>query len=95
MTHARSALLFLPLAAAGAVLLARPVLQGPRPAFAAEAAAASDVDRKLAQLLPTAAEDRWLQIPWRDNVMAARKEAQQQGKPLFLWVMDGNPLGCG
>lgn len=35
-----------------------------------------------------------MQIPWRTNVLQARAEAQRAGKPLFLWVMDGNPLGC-
>ena len=35
-----------------------------------------------------------MQIPWRTNLMQARAESQRTGKPLFLWVMDGNPLGC-
>src|SRR5205814_832624 len=45
-------------------------------------------------VLPTATEDRYLSVHWRTNLMAARREAQAQGKPLFLWMMVGNPLGC-
>ena len=49
---------------------------------------------KVAAVLPAPQEERWMQIPWRTNVMQARAESQRSGKPLFLWVMDGNPLGC-
>lgn len=78
--------LLLPLAAASCVAAqSHPIQPGP----------AGSLDRKIAAALPTAAEDRWLKIPWRANVMEARTEAQRQGKPVFLWVMDGNPLGCG
>lgn len=55
---------------------------------------ASEVERKVAALVPTAAEDRWLQVPWRLNLMEACQEAERTGKPLYLWVMDGHPLGC-
>jgi hypothetical protein len=55
---------------------------------------ASEIERKISALIPTAEEDRWLQINWRSNLGAAREEAQLAGKPLFLWIMNGNPLGC-
>lgn len=68
--------------------------------FAATAApppashAAPDLDTRIAAILPKPTEDRWLQVPWRTNLMQARQEAQAAGKPLFLWVMVGNPQGC-
>lgn len=65
------------------------------PAFAQTRAAPSALEQRMAVVLPTEAEDRWLQIPWRANVMEARAEAERQRKPLFMFVMDGNPLGCG
>ena len=52
------------------------------------------LDRKVVSVLPSSAEERWLQIPWRTDVMQARLEAEREGKPLFFWVMDGHPLGC-
>ncbi|MDQ3813444.1 MAG: thioredoxin family protein, partial [Armatimonadota bacterium] len=53
------------------------------------------LEQKVASVLPTKAEDRWLDIPWHADLMEARAEAERQGKPLFLWIMDGNPLACG
>jgi RNA polymerase sigma factor (sigma-70 family) len=51
------------------------------------------LEQKVASILPSADEDRWLQIPWRVNIMEARAEALRQNKPVFLWVQDSNPLG--
>jgi hypothetical protein len=45
-------------------------------------------------ILPGAREDRWARIPWQPSLWQARKVAAAQGKPIFLWEMDGNPLGC-
>lgn len=49
---------------------------------------------KVDSVLPTEDEQRWLRIPWRTNLMQARVDAQQQKKPMLIWVMDGNVLGC-
>ena len=68
---------------------------GPGPVTSASAAPPATLDQKIAAMLPTEAEDRWLQIPWRADLAQARAEAQRAGKPLYMWVMDGNPLGCG
>jgi hypothetical protein len=51
-------------------------------------------DAIRAVIRPTAAEEKWLQIPWRTDLTAARQEAAAAGKPLLLWEMDGHPLGC-
>ena len=55
---------------------------------------ASVLDREIAAVLPRSSEERWLQVPWRTDFAAARAEANRAGKPLFLWMMDGHPLGC-
>ena len=55
---------------------------------------ASTLDQKIARVLPRPDEERWLQIPWRTDVMRARQEAQSAHKPLFFWIMQGHPLGC-
>jgi len=52
------------------------------------------LDQQVASVLPKPDEERWLTIPWRTNLMKARAESQRAGKPLFLWIMNGNPLGC-
>jgi hypothetical protein len=52
------------------------------------------LEKAVQSVLPLAEEERWLQIPWRTNLMEARAESQRTGRPLFLWVMNGHPLGC-
>lgn len=52
------------------------------------------LERNVQSVLPTEAENRWQTIPWQTNLMAARVEAQRLNKPMFLWVMNGNPMGC-
>jgi hypothetical protein len=62
-------------------------------ALAAADAPGASLAARIDSVLPTAADERFLTIPWRENLMAARREAQAQRKPIFLWVMVGNPLG--
>lgn len=55
---------------------------------------AQDVDAKILALLPKPAEVKWLSIPWQTNLMEARRLAAQRHQPLFLWIMNGHPMGC-
>lgn len=43
---------------------------------------------------PHPAELRWLDVPWRSALGPARREAEAAGRPLFIWAMNGDPLGC-
>jgi hypothetical protein len=54
----------------------------------------SDLNGKVASVLPTADENRWLEVPWRTDLGSALKEAERERKPVYMWVMDGHPLGC-
>ena len=59
-------------------------------AFPAENAAG------LQQLIrPQVGEARWEQVVWMpaNDIWAARKKAVEEGKPLLLWYMAGEPLG--
>ena len=54
-------------------------------------------DAKFSQLhkqLRPAQDEPWLTIPWRIALLDAQKTAAQEGKPIFIWAMDGHPLGC-
>jgi hypothetical protein len=49
----------------------------------------------LASLIrPSPSEQAWLEVEWQTDILAARKLAAEKGKPIFLWEMDGHPLGC-
>lgn len=43
---------------------------------------------------PRPDELHWLRIPWETCLGPARARAASEDKPLLLWNMDGNPLGC-
>jgi hypothetical protein len=51
-------------------------------------------DRLHALMQPTAEELKWRKIPWRTSLWQARIDAAAAGKPIYLWEMDGHPLGC-
>lgn len=42
----------------------------------------------------TIPDEPWRQIPWGSELLTAQREAAQRELPLFIWAMDGNPLGC-
>lgn len=51
--------------------------------------------RALADLIwPKPEEMRWQAIPWQTDLRDARRLAAESGRPIFLWAMNGNPLGC-
>ena len=58
------------------------------------AADATNFRELLAFIRPKPAELRWQAIPWQTDLRAAWALAAEQGKPIFLWAMNGNPLGC-
>ena len=36
----------------------------------------------------------WRSVPWKTSVLSAQQIAAEQKKPIFIWAMDGHPLGC-
>lgn len=36
----------------------------------------------------------WRSVPWNISLLDAQNQAAESGKPLFIWAMDGHPLGC-
>ena len=48
----------------------------------------------IAYVRPKPDEIRWLDVPWQTDLWEGRRLAMQEGKPIFLWAMNGNPLGC-
>ena len=48
----------------------------------------------FAFVLPKHEDMQWASIPWQTDLWAARQLAAEQDKPIFAWMMNGNPLGC-
>jgi hypothetical protein len=48
---------------------------------------------KLATTIkPSAAANKWQQIPWLTDLTEARRLAREEKRPLFLWTVFGEPL---
>ena len=60
--------------------------------FTGATAIAEPIAERIAALRPPA--ERWQQVGWRTDLDAARREAARLRRPLFIWAMNGNPLGC-
>ena len=50
--------------------------------------------RTLPAQLKPAADEPWRTIPWKISLLDAQRIAARQNKPIFIWAMDGHPLGC-
>ncbi|MFK7910440.1 MAG: hypothetical protein AB8F34_07530 [Akkermansiaceae bacterium] len=42
---------------------------------------------------PSADEEKWRAIAWRNKMMPAVEEAKKLDRPILLWAMNGNPCG--
>lgn len=54
---------------------------------------ADTIAQQLAAIVPNAEELAWRSIPWRAEFRTALIEADELGKPVLLWAMNGHPLG--
>lgn len=50
--------------------------------------------RKLHAELQPKPDEPWRTIPWKISLLDAQRVAAETKKPLFIWAMDGHPLGC-
>jgi hypothetical protein len=48
-----------------------------------------------ARISPRPEEEMWKQVPWKTSLLKAREAAAREGKPIFVWSMDGHPLCLG
>ena len=63
---------------------------------------APDTDRLTVANFPTIFDalqppkvEPWKSIPWHISIVEAARQAEKEGKPIFMWQADGWPLGCG
>lgn len=62
--------------------------------FAVGSLAGETLEKRFELVLPGEAEQAWREVGWQTNLMVAREDAQKQNRPIFLWIMVGNPHGC-
>ena len=65
---------------------------------AVSAAAGADLDesefKRLHGELQPPVHEAWRSIPWKTSLLDAQATAARESKPIFIWAMDGHPLGC-
>ena len=52
------------------------------------------VFKRLHAELQPAEDELWRTIPWKIDLLDAQRSAASEQKPIFIWAMDGHPLGC-
>lgn len=50
--------------------------------------------RELQEQINRGTKQAWQTIPWKIAMLDAQETAAGQRKPIFVWAMDGHPLGC-
>ena len=50
--------------------------------------------RELHKELQPQGDEPWRTIPWKIALLDAQRAAAKQNMPIFIWAMDGHPLGC-
>jgi hypothetical protein len=48
----------------------------------------------MKQHCQAASREPWRSIPWKISLVEAQQVAVEERKPIFIWAMDGHPLGC-
>jgi hypothetical protein len=54
----------------------------------------AEFERLHQDIRPRPGESPWTQIPWTYDLHKARKLAAEQGKPLCVWRMAGDPTAA-
>ena len=49
---------------------------------------------RLHKMLQPPKSEVWRSIPWKVSLLEAQSLAAREKKPIFIWAMDGHPLGC-
>jgi len=50
------------------------------------------LQRQAAVIRPRPAELSWLRIPWLTDLAKAQRAARKEGRPILMWVSNGDPL---
>jgi hypothetical protein len=60
--------------------------------YALQSLGEEEFQKLHAELLP--GNEAWKTIPWQTDLLKAQQLAAESKRPLFIWAMDGHPLGC-
>ena len=67
-------------------------MQAQVPAEARILPSPAELTKLATTIKPSAAANKWQQIPWLSDVNLGRKLAREEKRPLLLWTVFGEPL---
>ena len=79
--------------AAAALMMTAVGLEAAAQAKAEQGISAAEFEKLHALIRPQADEWSWAKVPWLRSLWEARKRAAEEGKPIFIWSMGGEPAG--
>lgn len=74
------------------IVLASAVLLVASGVVRADEAEIAKLRERAAAVRPTAAESRWMQIPWVRSVIDGQRMAREERRPIMYWHVDDDPL---
>ncbi|MBT3270513.1 hypothetical protein HN371_25440 [Candidatus Poribacteria bacterium] len=57
-------------------------------------ASTNSLERDLTHISSASKETRWRDISWNPDIWDGRVKAAEAGRPMFIWAMNGDPLGA-
>ena len=75
------------------ILAVNPSTWSQEKAPADHAVSAEEFERLHKEIRPRAGEAVWAEISWMYDLHKARRQAAEDGKPLCVWRMAGDPTG--
>ena len=63
-------------------------------AFEAGFESVEDFEKVYNFVLPSTKESKWREVPWIPGLWDGMQAAKKANKPMFIWAMNGDPLGC-
>jgi len=49
---------------------------------------------RVSKFIKNPKADKWRKIPWIPSIWDGVEASQASNKPMFIWAMNGDPLGC-
>jgi len=50
--------------------------------------------KRVSNFVTNSKADKWRKISWIPSLWEGVKASQARNKPMFIWAMNGDPLGC-
>ncbi|MEM7783633.1 MAG: hypothetical protein AAF623_09795 [Planctomycetota bacterium] len=89
---------FLVVAVAASIWLSQPILAQQNEAVSLAVKAGVQTNRQFTMVFDfiraSKEENQWRSVPWIPDLWEGIQISARTQKPMFIWAMNGDPLGC-